>query len=361
MSRGKVFDFRQQQEQSRRGTLLLVLLFLVMVAVIGLAVGLLVSILVADQMDSRTAVQPDYGIALAAAAAAMAVMAGAALYKLWSLGGDGARVAQSLGAEEVLEDTQNAYKRRYLNIIDEMAIAAGQPRPRAFVLKHEQGINAFAAGDRPERAAIGVTHGALSKLNREELAGVVAHEMAHIANHDTRLNMRLMGLVFGLVVLSVVGRSIMRGGAMQRRGGRGNRGGGSAIVLVGFGLIVLGYLGVLGGRILQSTVSRQREYLADATGVQFTRDPTGLANALKKIAATAAGSGVGNAHAEETRHMFFAQATGSFAGLFATHPSLNERISALDPQFDPATDPILAKDDRTILRETRSQLAGPWG
>jgi Zn-dependent protease with chaperone function len=355
------FDFRAQQERSRRMSVILGALFVAMVAIIAGILGTLASFfLVGDQNLHLDELRFEPSLALGVALVVMAVLFAVAFFKIASFGGDGARVAESLGAEEVTEDTQNPFKRRYLNVIEEMSIAAGLPRPRAFVVKHEKGINAFAAGGSPEKAAIGVTHGALAKLNREELAGVVAHEMAHIANLDTRLNMRLMGMVFGLVALYTIGRVVLRSAAFSRRGGRDNRGV-APLLAIGLAMVVLGSLGVLGGRILQSAVSRKREYLADATGVQFTRNPQGLANALKKIGATVDGSHVANGHAEEARHMFFAQATGSFVGLFSTHPPLDARIRALDPRFDPATDPIYARDDKQILRETRNELVGPWG
>lgn len=349
-----VFDFRSQQERVRRATGMLVLVFIAMVAVISLAVGALVTLAISAEAGSNP-VQLDLDPArvLMFAFAAMSAIMIMALFRLVSLGGDGASVARALGAEEVAEDTRNAFQRRYLNVVEEMAIAAGLPRPRAFVLRHEPAINAFAAGSSPERAVVCVTHGALARLNRQELTGVVAHEMAHIANHDTRLNMRLMGMVFGLVALYMLGRGIMRSFLFVRR--RNNKGAAPAM-LIGVGLIVLGLLGVLGGRILQSAVSRRREYLADATGVQFTRNPHGLANALKKIGAASAGSRVGNAHAEEARHMFFASATGTFAGLFATHPPLVERIRKLEPRFDPGADPLWKMDDRTIMLEARRGL-----
>ena len=361
------FDFRAQQERARRNTVLLVLVFAAMVAAISAAIGLLASAFISvDHAPAPDQITFEPEVVLTVGGVAMVIIVAVALIRIVSFGGDGARVAQSLGAEEVTADTQNPYKQRYLNVVDEMAIAAGLPRPRAFVIKHEKGINAFAAGNSPDRAAVGVTHGALAKLNRQELAGVVAHEMAHIANYDTRLNMRLMGMVFGLVVLYTLGRMVMRSFIFmpRRRDGRTM----APALAISLGLIVLGLLGVLAGRILQSGISRRREYLADATGVQFTRNPQGLANALKKIGATAEGSHVDNSHAEEARHMFFsgatghaAAATGGFAGLFATHPPLIQRIRALEPQFDPATDPVWNSDTKTILRESRRELGRPWG
>jgi Zn-dependent protease with chaperone function len=361
------FDFQAQQARVRRASVLFVLAFLVMAAAIGVVVGVIAGFVLAsngpggptpgmgpvDAADLRL----DPAVAVGAAGITMVVIVGVALVRLITFSGDGAKVARVLGAEEVTDDTHNPYKRRYFNVVEEMAIAAALPRPRAFVIKHEDGINAFAAGRGPERAAIGVTHGALAKLTRQELAGVVAHEMAHIRNRDTRLNMRLMAMVFGLVALYVLGRGFVYSMAFRRRRSSGR--GAAPLLLIGFALFVLGLLGALFGRILQSAVSRRREYLADATAVEFTRNPVGLANALKKIGATQAGSRVNNSHAEEARHMFFAQASASITGLFATHPPLVDRIRALEPAFEPATDAIWAKDDKTILRDSRKEL-GPW-
>ncbi|MEX2482272.1 MAG: M48 family metallopeptidase [Gammaproteobacteria bacterium] len=356
------FDFRAAQESARRDSILLVLGFVAMVLVIGAIIGTLGAVALQGEAIAAAGVAAlEPATVLGIAAAVIVGIAAVALIRIAMLGSDGAKVAQSLGGHEVTEDATNPYHRRYLNVVHEMAIAAGLPPPRAFVIKNEKGINAFAAGADPERAAVGVTHGALSKLTREELSGVVAHEMAHIAHRDTRLNTRLMGMVFGLVVLYWLGRAVMRSFMFRRwRGRGGNRSALPALVLA-IGLIVVGLLGVLCGRMLQSAVSRRREALADAGAVQFTRNPRGLANALKKIGATAEGSRVGNAHAEEARHLFFAEAAGGLAGLFATHPPLVERIRALEPGFDPASDPVWRMDDRAILQESRAELAlGPW-
>lgn len=351
-----VFDFRAQQSRARRGTAFLVIGFVVMAVAIGIALGIIVSIalVMADELHQ---IEP---LLVAFVAVIVLLFVGlVAFLRILFLRGDGAKVAQSLGAVEITEDVRNPYLRRYFNVVEEMAIAAGLPRPRVFVIKHEQGINAFAAGSDPERAAVAVTHGALAKLTRAELAGVVAHEMAHIGNYDTRLNTRLMGMVFGLVALYVIGRGLIRGLAFARTGRRND---GVAIALViGIGLLVLGSLGVLAGRILQSAISRRREYLADATGIQFTRNPTGLANALKKIGGTGGGSKIGNAHREEARHMFFAAASSSLTGLFATHPPLLKRIRALEPNFDPEADPIYHLTDRQAMNDSRADLGlGPW-
>jgi Zn-dependent protease with chaperone function len=363
------FDFKAQQADTRRDTVFFVLAFVAMAAAISLVVGVIAGFVLApERTHPPAATMPEAPMAplalgidpmlvAGAAGITMATIVGVAIVRLIAFSGDGAKVARAFGAEEVTEETRNPYKRRYLNVIEEMAIAASLPRPRAFVLKHEDGINAFAAGHDPARAAIGVTHGALAKLTRQELAGVVAHEMAHIRNRDTRLDMRLMAMVYGLVALYVLGRGLLGSMAFRRR--RSNARAGAPLLLIGLALFALGLLGALFGRLLQSAVSRRREYLADATAVEFTRNPVGLANALKKIGAIQAGSRVHNTHAEEARHMFFAQASASVAGLFATHPPLADRIRALEPGFEPDTDETWAKGDKSILWESRKDL-GPW-
>lgn len=201
--------------------------------------------------------------------------------------------------------------------------------PEVYLLEHESGINAFAAGHNPANAAIGVTRGAIDALNRSELQGVIAHEFSHILNGDMRLNIRLMGLLFGLLVIALLARTVMR---IAPRG-RDQKGAGPAILLVALAVFVIGYVGLFFGRLIQAAVSRRREALADASAVQFTRDPTGLRNALVKIGAASAGSRVLHPEVDEVAHMLFAP---GMQRLFATHPPLLERLKAIDPQFDPA-------------------------
>jgi hypothetical protein len=199
------------------------------------------------------------------------------------------------------------------------------------VLDQEEGINAFAAGFTIDDAAVGVTRGTLDRLNRDELQGVIAHEFSHILNGDMRLNIRLMGLLFGILLLAIVGRGLLYSGG--RAGGRGRRGGGGGgqIAIVGLALVVIGYIGVFFGRMIQAAVSRQREYLADAAAVQFTRNPAGIGGALQKIGSSSAGSRITDHHAQEAGHFFFANGIGSaFTSLLATHPPLGERIRRID-------------------------------
>ncbi len=260
------------------------------------------------------------------------VIALASLFKSAQLRGGGAVVAQSLGGVRVERDTADPARKRLRNIIEEMAIASGVPVPEIYVLEQEPAINAFAAGHTPANACITVTQGALDHLDRDELQGVIGHEFSHILNGDMRLNIQLMGAIFGLLVIAIIGRLVFN---FAPRGGndRDRRGGGLGWVGVGLAAMVLGYLGLLAGRMLQAAVSRQRERLADASAVQFTRNTTGLKGALLKIAALEEGSKFVAADAEQVAHMLFAPGLDR---IFATHPPLLERIRELDPQFDPA-------------------------
>jgi Zn-dependent protease with chaperone function len=237
-----------------------------------------------------------------------------------------------MGGREVVGTTRDARERRLLNVVEEMAIAAGVPVPPVYVLPDEAGINAFAAGHAPGDAVVAVSRGSLTYLTRDELQGVVAHEFSHILNGDMRLNLRIIGLIFGIIALSQIGWVLMQAG----RGSRSSKDGAGNIVLLGVGLYVLGLGGAFFGWLIQAAVSRQREYLADASAVQFTRNPDGIGGALKKIGGLKDGSRINDAHAGEVSHLFLADA---FFGrrstdLFATHPPLADRIKCLDPQFD---------------------------
>ncbi|EHR51090.1 Zn-dependent protease with chaperone function [Saccharomonospora marina XMU15] len=245
--------------------------------------------------------------------------------------GGGARVARSLGGVAVPEDTTDPNLRRLRNVVEEIAIASGAPVPDLYVLPHEPGINAFAAGWSPANAAVAVTGGALERLNRAELQGVIAHEFSHVVNGDMRLNIRLMGVLAGIVGLAVVGRILLAGGG--RGGGRRDSGAG-ALVIVALAALAAGYIGVVAGRLIKAAVSRQREYLADASAVQYTRQTEGLAGALKKIGGLPTGSQLRSSKTEDVSHMLFGEGR-KFVSLFATHPPLVERIRVLDPTFDP--------------------------
>lgn len=269
-----------------------------------------------------------------------AVVVGGSLYKIRQLAAGGRAVAESLGGRPVAPDTTDPDERRLLNVVEEMAIASGSPVPPVYLLDDEGGINAFAAGWSIEDAVIGVTRGGVRQLSRDELQGVIAHEFSHILYGDMRINLRLTGLIYGIMVIAVVGSAVMRsvmhsGHAGRRSGGKKDARAVIAIFLFGAALMAIGYLGVFFGRLIQAAVSRQREFLADASAVQFTRNPDGIAGALRRIGGWSDGSRLGTAHATEHAHMFFGSvAAGLLSRALATHPPLPQRITRIDPGWE---------------------------
>jgi len=330
-------NFFARQDEARRASRRLVVLFGLAVLAVIAAVDF-VAFMLMRQAEARTlgyvppladwlAMHPR--MVVGTTLVVLAIISIASFYKTMVLGGGGAVVAQSLGGVRISADTTDPLQRRLLNVVEEMAIASGVPMPEVYLLEQESGINAFAAGHNTSNAAIGVTRGALTTLNRSELQGVIAHEFSHILNGDMRLNVRLMGLLFGLLVIALIGRTVLRG-ATRVRGDR--KGGVMIVLLIAVAVLVIGYIGLFFGRLIQAAVSRSRESLADASAVQFTRDPGGLRGALVKIGASTAGSRVGNPEVEEVAHMLFAPGMSRF---FATHPALVDRLKAIDPRFDP--------------------------
>src|SRR5262245_7939637 len=324
-------NFFQQQDSARRKTFQLVVYFVLAILIlIALVYGLLLALSVYSADAPVSWWQPE--LLLLAAPGVGLVVGGASAFKVAQLASGGQAVALMMGGQEVPGTTTDARQKRLLNVVEEMALAAGVPVPPVYVLQ-ERSINAFAAGYAPGDAVVAVSQGCLKYLTRDELQGVVAHEFSHILNGDMRLNIRLIGLIFGIMALSIIGRILMHtsGGRSSRRDG--SRGG---MVLLGLGVLVLGLVGAFFGRLIMAAVSRQREYLADASAVQFTRNRDGIGGALKKIGGLAEGSRIDNPQAAEVGHMFFANAFAGegLAGLLATHPPLVERIRRLDPQFD---------------------------
>lgn len=260
------------------------------------------------------------------------------LYKAVKLSGGGASVATSLGGRLILPDTEDFHEKRLLNIVEEMALASGMPVPQVYLMDDEIGINAFAAGFQPSDAVIGVTKGCLTKLSRLQLQGVIGHEFSHILNGDMRMNMRLIAILFGILCIGLLGRFILQMGS-GRHHRRSNKGDHRApIFIAGIGFMVLGYSGVFFGKLIQSAVSRQREYLADASAVQFTRDPQAIAEALKVIGYGGIGSAIGHSRSEEFSHAFFSNAINPHFnfnfGFLSTHPKLDERIRRIDKHWD---------------------------
>jgi Zn-dependent protease with chaperone function len=261
------------------------------------------------------------------------VVGGGSLFKIAQLRGGGAVVAERMGGRLLHADTRDPVERKLLNIVEEMAIASGTATPPVYLLDGEAGINAFAAGFTPNDAAIGVTRGCAERLSRDELQGVIAHEFSHVLSGDMRLNIRLIGVVHGILIIGILGYWLLRSaawsGAASRRSNRDNSG--AVLLAIGFGLMVIGFLGTFFGNLIKASVSRQREFFADASAVQFTRNPDGLVGALKKIGGLEVGSRIENPNAPEASHMFFGRALPS---LFSTHPPLEERIRRLDPRFE---------------------------
>jgi Zn-dependent protease with chaperone function len=306
-------------------------------------------------------VRNNTGILIATALLTTLFILGASMFKTSVLSSGGGAVATQLGGTLVPADVQDPLRRRLRNVVEEMAIASGVPVPEIYVLEEESGINAFAAGYTPSDAAVAVTRGTLELLDRDELQGVIAHEFSHILNGDMRLNIRLMGVLFGIMVLGLIGRLIVRGGyhasIVSSRRDRGT----PVVLVIGLGLAILGGIGMFFARVIKAGVSRQREFLADASAVQFTRQSAGIANALKKIGGYSEGSLIQAADPEEVSHMLFGSGL-KLSGMFATHPPLIKRIQALDPNFKesdfPRVDPRQQPMQATAAGETGSAFAG---
>ena len=340
-------DFFESQDTARRNTSRLVVLFgLAIVAITAAiyALAVYVSAYLNAGMESSNrsgAMAPialqwwDSELMVGVAIGVLIVVAGGSLYKISQLRSGGKAVAEQLGGRLLHADATDRHERVLLNIVEEMAIASGTPTPPVYLLPDEGGINAFAAGFSPNDAVIGVTRGAITQLDRDELQGVIAHEFSHILNGDMRLNIRLMGVLHGILIIGIIGYFMMRSAAFSSVRRRSNRDNSGMLFLgIGFGLVAIGSLGTFFGNWIKASVSRQREFLADASAVQFTRNPMGIAGALKQIGGFERGSKIANPNAPEASHLFFGQALrGGFQSIFATHPPLSERIRRLDPSF----------------------------
>lgn len=327
-------DFFEHQAVARRATGRLILLFAAAVvgivfAIYGLFTLLDVAGAATSAVDGRTAPGFDFGrLGLTAAMVAIVVGGGSAL-RIAQLRGGGRVVAESLGGQLLVRGGQSAQETRLLNVVEEMALASGTPVPPVYLLD-EAGINAFAAGYSSRDAVVGITRGAVEVLSREELQGVIAHEFSHIRNGDMRLNLRLMGVLYGIVCLSLLGQTMLRAGYFTGRRSRREESNTLPIFAIGIGLILIGSIGSFFARWIQSAVSRQREYLADASAVQFTRQTDGLVGALSKIESGVAGARIEHPRIDEVRHLLFGAPRGTFlSALFATHPPLLQRIARL--------------------------------
>ncbi len=331
-------NFFAAQDKARQASRRLVVAYIIATALIVAGVTFIVGFALYSFTDAGYGYAPGEfvrayaGILVGTALLTTLFIVGASIFKTSVLSSGGGAVARQVGGTLVPADVQDPLRRRLRNVVEEMAIASGVPVPEIYVLEEESGINAFAAGYTPSDAAVAVTRGALELLDRDELQGVIAHEFSHILNGDMRLNIRLMGVLFGIMVLALIGRLIVRGGHHASIVSSRRDRSAPVILIIGLGLAILGSIGMFIARVIKASVSRQREYLADASAVQFTRQSSGIANALKKIGGYSHGSTIKSADPEEVSHMLFGSGS-KLSGLFATHPPLVDRIQALDPGF----------------------------
>ncbi len=375
-------DFFERQDQARRSTRRLIAFFMLAVILIILSIYIAaIAIFFGFNVNAGPELpfqwwNPDLFLWITGATVCVVVIG--SLYKIFALSKGGEVVARWLGGRLIDSNTSDPQERRLLNVVEEMAIASGTPVPSVFLLEKERSINAFAAGFTPADAVIGVTRGTLQILSRDELQGVIAHEFSHILNGDMRLNIRLIGVLNGILVIAMIGYAVLR----STRTSSSKKNSGAAVLAFGAALFIIGYVGVFFGKLIKSAVSRQREFLADASAVQFTRDPDGIAGALKKIGGLAHGSRIKSPKAEEMSHLFFSdgmhgkappllsmrshKAPSAFS-FMATHPPLETRIQRIDPSFDgrfpavhfPSKEALETRDQKKLAASAAQAAAKP--
>ncbi|HVE16916.1 MAG TPA: M48 family metallopeptidase, partial [Chthoniobacterales bacterium] len=329
-------DFFESQARAHRKTKWLIVYFVLAV------LGIIVTLHVAAAFAFREPLTDWRMLGMISGGVIVVVTLGS-LYRIAELSQGGGVVAQMLGGRQLAPHPTDLREQQLRNVVEEMALASGVPVPDIYVLDEEQAINAFAAGNTPGDAVVAVTRGTLEQLNRDQLQGVIAHEFSHILNGDMRLNVRLIGVLTGILLLAMIGRIVFeisaRTGGSVRSSDNKNGNAQLPLFLIGAGIWLIGSIGVFFAKLIKAAVSRQREFLADASAVQFTRNPDGIAGALYKIGQ--AGSKLESPRADEASHMFFGNGLGeSFMGLFATHPPIVERIQAIDPSFQPRAETV---------------------
>ncbi len=352
-------DFQTHQQQAKQNTFKLVALLICGIVAITLVVTLL---LVGLTYATTEEANPLGAFAVAAPITTLGIV-GASLFKSSQIkGGGGAYVAESLGGRVVDFNTLDPAEKQLANVVEEIAIASGMPVPAVYVLENEPGINAFAAGWTADNAAIGVTRGTLQNLNRRELQGVIAHEFSHIRNGDTRVKTRIIAWVFGIAILTIIGRLILQHMFYMPRARRRQNGDGvdatMVIMAAAVGLLVIGFVGTIFARMIQAAVSRQREYLADASAVQYTRDPSGIGEALMKIGGMGGENRINAAHATEASHLFF---SSPMTSAMASHPPLADRISKLIPSWNGEFRTPRPQAAASASDGRRQNNSGPWG
>lgn len=363
-------DFFAAQDQARRNTRWLVVLFglavLSLLLLTNLLVCLTLAILTAGDEPTPVlttlAAQPlgsalPWTVISLTSAVVLLIITVVILLKQAELRQGGQVVAIALGGRRLDHPQADAAQQRLLNVVEEMAIAAQLPVPPVYLLP-EPGINAFAAGFTAADAVIGVTEGCLQQLNRAQLQGVIAHEFSHILNGDMRLNIRLLAWLHGILFVGHAGYFLLRSGAGNKSNSK-SKDGGAPLLLLALGLMLLGYLGSVFGNLIKAAVSRQREYLADASAVQFTRNPAGLAGALQQIVQHQQYGRIQHPNADELTHLFFAEALSRWTQLFATHPPLASRIARL--QAAPANPGLTAQlAESASRRPAANTMALQW-
>ncbi len=347
-------NFRKRQASARKRTCLLSFLFVLGVAAVGVSIWPVIvvcatlyiwasSLVIIFEGVSETTKMMKWGAEffcdwrsnpdaiLIAAIIGVVAICGGTLRKIFELKRRGAcGVAEKLGGTRIDRRASDLNERRFYDVVEETALAFGVPVPAVYVLRDEDGINACAIGGDLETSAVAATAGAIRLLTRDELQGVVAHEFAHLVNGDVKINMRLLGVLFGIQILVVAG---LVGLKIEEKWNTADKG--ISLEFVWWALILSGMVGGFVAGLIRAAISRQREFLADATAARATRNPLGLANALKKIGGLEKGSTLSAPASVETAHLFFGSVfTGACARFFRTHPDLKRRILALDPTFD---------------------------
>ncbi|MFW2374447.1 MAG: M48 family metallopeptidase [Gammaproteobacteria bacterium] len=336
-------DFFSRQDKARRSTSILVLYFLLAIFLIVLAINAVVYYAFSEAGVYVSYQDPGNPLPISLnewlhqpywlyiSLGTMGLIMLGSLLRLFNLRGGGQAVAKMAGGRLLDMDSHDSKEIQYINVVEEMSIASGVPMPSLYVMDNESGINAFVAGFRPTETVMVLTRGALDSLSRDELQAVVGHEFSHILNGDMRINIRLIAILAGILLIGKVGEVVLRGSG---RRSRGNNKGAGAVLLLALALFAIGYIGLFFGRLIKAAISRQREFLADASSVQFTRNPKGIAGALYKIQQHSAGTLLNSTNAEDVSHMCFGETVKlHFTSLLATHPPLDVRINAVDPTF----------------------------
>ncbi|MFT7459482.1 MAG: Zn-dependent protease with chaperone function [Planctomycetota bacterium] len=329
-------DFFQAQQNARTSTFRLLIMFgmaiICLILITDIFFFIALGLAESELSNNESFVIPQFNATvflIVSGVVLLTIVIGSTYKSIVLSSGGGRAIAESMGARLILSSTTELQEKRLLNVVEEMAIASGMPVPQVYILDEEAVINAFAAGLTTGDAVIGVTKGTVDTLNRDELQGVIAHEYSHILNGDMALNIQLIGILHGILILGIIGELIVRSTGRSRSKDSGG------FVLFGIGLIVIGYGGTFFGNLIKSSISRQREFLADASAVQFTRNPEGIAGALKKIGGMSDKSLLKNENAPEMSHAFFSQGVSNYFGsLSATHPPLKDRIGRIDPRWD---------------------------